>query len=231
MPVRKIPPNYRSLTGRLALYSSRASAEHESLLERDFLLLCSLDPRIAAVEVQPVRLYYRDAAGRRWPYTPDAHVRFATDPSGRRPPDLWVEVKFRQEIRDTISALRPKIRAAYHYAREHGGRFRVIHEGHIRTPRLENLKFLRPSLRGPRDRHAANRLLGALRRAGRTTPEQLLTDVGGGEGRERARLLPTLWRLIAGREIGADLDLAPLTLRTALWPGAPAGPGEKGGCR
>lgn len=218
---RKIPPNYRSITGRLACYSSESSLEHESLLEKDFLLLFTSDHTVEDVKAQPVTIRYHDAKGRPRSYTPDACVRFMDDDSGKPRPHLLVEVKFRSDLRDQIAELRPKFRAAHHHARERGGRFRVFHEGHLRTPRLQNVKFLRPFLRGPRDREAADRLLGALRRMGQSTPRRLL-DTLGTDADERARLTPTLWRLLASREIAADLDSAPLTMEANLRPGASA---------
>lgn len=58
MPVRNIPKNYRSVTGRLRTEKSEGQAAFESTLERDLLILLRFDPTVEGFEVQPLTLRY-----------------------------------------------------------------------------------------------------------------------------------------------------------------------------
>ena len=65
MPVRKVPKNYRSLTGLVPHTRTSSMTAFESSLERDFLLLLDFDPEVAFYDEQPVTLVSQDAQGRR----------------------------------------------------------------------------------------------------------------------------------------------------------------------
>ena len=54
MPVRQIPPQFRSLTGRFASGKVRRAVAFESSLERDLELLLEFDPRVLEFEEQLV---------------------------------------------------------------------------------------------------------------------------------------------------------------------------------
>jgi len=57
--------------------------------------------------------------------------------------------------------------------------------------------------------------LAILAERGETEPETLLALLSSDRW-ERARLLPVLWRLIAIRQVGADLTV-PLTMSSRIW--------------
>jgi len=144
MPVRIIPKNYRSLTGLVSNTRTQSMAAFESSLERDFLVLLDFDPDVEFYEEQPLTITYADERGRRRTYTPDVFVRYRIDPLQAKPnPPLLCEVKYRDDLRQHWTDYRPKFRAAGRYARQQGWRFRVVTERHIRTPYLDNVKFLR----------------------------------------------------------------------------------------
>ena len=63
MPVRSIPKNYRSLSGKVIDARSCGAVEFESALERDFYLILDFDPAVARFEEQPVTIAYRDPEG------------------------------------------------------------------------------------------------------------------------------------------------------------------------
>ena len=217
MPVRSIPRNARSITGRLVCARTGKLLEHESLLERDFLLLLALDPAVSFVEPQPVRIRYvhldDDNRPRVRQHIPDVLVRY----HDRRPPML-VEVKYLAKLRSRRAELLPKIRAGVRYARERGWRYRVYTDQKIRGVRLNNARFLMVFRREPRDAVAATRLLSELRSQGKVSVEALIAACADGAPQTKAMLLPQVWRLIAAHEVGVDLDRAPLSLATALWP-------------
>src|SRR5215510_4434772 len=143
MPVRTIPKNYRSLTGLIPNTRTQSMTAFESTLERDFLLLLDFDPDVEFYEEQPLTITYYDETGQRRTYTPDVLVRYrpACVEVGRSKLHLC-EVKYRDDLRQHWTEYRPKFRAAQRYARQQGWRFRVVTERHVRTPYLDNVKFL-----------------------------------------------------------------------------------------
>ncbi len=94
MPVRKIPKNYRNVTGVAASCMAMGSAGFESTLERDFLTLLEFRRDIDSFEVQPVRIDWVGAQGIERSYTPDVLV-FPAGPQDRA---ILCEVKYRSEI-------------------------------------------------------------------------------------------------------------------------------------
>lgn len=216
MPVRTIPKNYRSLTGLVPNSRTQSMTAFESSLERDFLLLLDFDPDVEWYEEQPVKITYPDVRGRRRTYTPDVLIRYRPErvKKGRSKPDLC-EVKYRDDLRQLWSEYRPKFRAAQRYARQQGWRFRLITERQVRTPYLENVKFLQSYRTLPVNDAYRTQLLSTLATLEATDPASLLAAVF--EDRwQQAQLLPMLWQLVATRQIGTDLE-QPLTMQSGLW--------------
>lgn len=216
MPIRIVPKNYRNLTGLLPNSRTQSMTAFESSLERDFFLLVDFDPDVEWYEEQPVKITYPDVRGRRRAYTPDVLIRYRIDPLQAKPtPPLLCEIKYRDDLRQHWTEYRPKFRAAQRYARQQGWRFRLITERQVRTPYLENVKFLGSyRMRPVNDSHQAQllRILSALKE---TDPVNLLALISPDRWRQ-AQLLPTLWQLVASRQVGADLE-QPLTMHSRIW--------------
>ncbi len=141
MPIRKIPKNYRNVTGVAASSKAIGDAQFESTLERDFLALLEFSPEVASFEVQPVKIDWRDEQGKPRSYTPDVLVEFDAG-LGQAP---WLcEVKYRADIQKNWGELHSKFRRGIRYAKAHGWRFRLVTEVEIRTPYLDNVRFLMP---------------------------------------------------------------------------------------
>ncbi len=216
MPVRRVPKNYRSLTGFVANSRTQSMTAFESSLERDFLLLLDFDPEVEFYEEQPVKITYPDAKGRRRTYTPDVLVRYRIDPlQVRHPQILLCEVKYRDDLRQHWTDYRPKFRAAQRYARQQGWRFRVVTERHVRTPYLDNVKFLRSYQAMSINAAYRTRILNVLLELEETDPASLLPALSQDRW-QQAQILPMLWQLIAIRQIGADLS-QPLTMQSRIW--------------
>src|SRR6266571_1241830 len=182
MPVRRVPKNYRSLTGFVANSRTQSMTAFESSLERDFLLLLDFDPEVEFYEEQPVKITYPDAKGRRRTYTPDVLVRYRIEPlQVRHPQMLLCEVKYR---------------AAQRYARQQGWRFRVVTERHVRTPYLDNVKFLRSYQAMSINAAYRTRILNVLLELEETDPASLLPALSQDRWKQ-AQILPMLWQLIA----------------------------------
>ncbi len=212
MPVRKIPKNYRNVTGVASHHKATGQATFESTLERDFLTLLEFDTAVESFEVQPVTVHWRDELGKERTYTPDVLVYFKSS----NYPTMLYEVKYRSELREHWAELKPKFRAALRFARSNGWRFKLITETEVREVRLRNAKFLLPFVKkGPVSEADMDILDDAIMSLARSTPKDLLAHIYQDEW-NRARLLPTLWYLIGTRQIAIDLD-QPLTMLSRIW--------------
>jgi len=213
MPVRKIPKNFRNVTGVATSGKSVGPAEFESTLERDFLMLLDCSPEVARYEIQPVRIEWSDGTSKHTPsYTPDVLVEFV--PELQCPPWLC-EVKYRTDLAKEWTTLHPKLRRGIRYAKQHGWRFCLITEIEVRTQRFFNIRFLTPY--GNRDIPQADieTVLAATAAAGRSTPAEILKAVSSDSWRQ-AEYLPALWHLVARLQIGADLETE-LTMQSSIW--------------
>lgn len=213
MPVRQIPKSYRNVTGIVASAKAAGQAQFESTLERDFLTLLEFSPDVRQFEVQPVTLAWHDGSRERR-YTPDALVHFK-EGHGRWSTPVLYEVKYRADLRVQWLELRPKFRAAIRFARTQGWRFKLVTETEIRTPYLDNARFLLPFVRrGPPaadDMDLLDRTLVDLREAG---VQDLLQAACRNEW-NRARLMPALWYLVGTFQFGVDLQ-TPLTMKSRI---------------
>jgi hypothetical protein len=214
MPVRTIPKNSRSLTGKVIDLCSHRAVSFESALERDFYVLLDFDPAVIAFEEQPVSIAYQEPVGVRRTYTPDVLVHYRPEVRRDHRPVLY-EIKYRDDLRTHWQDYRSKFKAARRYARTQGWLFRLITEREIRTPYLKNAKFLRQYQDREPDHEDRHRLLACLAVQGKTSPETLLASLSPDRW-ERARLLPGLWFLITMGEIGTDLTI-PLTMHSGIW--------------
>lgn len=209
MPARTVPKNYRHVTGRVYNSRTRSSSAFESTLERDYLLLLDFDPAVARYEEQPVTLDYSDRNGVQRRYTPDVLVEYADGSF------VLCEVKRRDDLSQHWAEYKAKFKAARRYARERGGRFRLISEREIRTPYLGNVKFLRPYRGYVVDPVQQAELLGTLAQGPVMTVECLLAVLAPDRDGQ-AHWLPVLWHLVAQRRVGADLE-QPLTRDSRVW--------------
>ena len=217
MPVRKIPMNPRSLTGRVASAKTGIAVDFESSLERDFLTILEFDLDVERFEVQPVRIRYLGAERRVHFYTPDVLIWYRKDilPAKKMRPQLC-EVKYLKDLENNGHDFEAKFKAARRFSARRGWDFRVVTEETIRNPYLENARFLLPHRRLQWDEPALALLLAGMRRLGRTTPQSLVESIYQDQWTQ-ARLLPTLWKMIASDLIKADLS-AKLTMASPIWP-------------
>ncbi|MCC5051392.1 heteromeric transposase endonuclease subunit TnsA [Xanthomonas campestris pv. campestris] len=186
-------------------------AAFESSLERDWLLALDFDPRVQAIQVQPFSLHYEHRGATRR-YTPDVRADYRLE-SGMA--TVVYEVKPSEELRLNWSAYRPRFKAAVRYCRDHGWRFKLVTERHIRTALLDNARFLRRYRALPEQDLYVQQLLYTLRALGTTTPQALLAAAYWAE-ESRMAALPMLWKLIATGRLGADLHV-PLTMSAPIW--------------
>jgi hypothetical protein len=179
-------------------------------LERDFLVLLDFDLSVDDVLEQPLRITFKGADGRDRYYTPDFLVEFE---NGDR---VIYEVKYRANLKEGWTKLKPRFRAAIRYAKLNGMRFSIVSEVEIRgSAYLANARFLRPYRDYTPSLAIDDHLIKTLSGLGETTPESLLAAAYWTQ-ENRIKAVAPLWRLIATRRIHADL-YEPLTMVTPIW--------------
>ncbi|MFN2532531.1 MAG: TnsA endonuclease N-terminal domain-containing protein, partial [Pyrinomonadaceae bacterium] len=218
MAVRKIRPNYGSVTGLVADDRSARSIAYESSLERDFIKHLIFNRNVLGFEEQPLTIEFTDSASKRRRYTPDLFISYRKDlalTKDWRP--LLAEVKYRSDLFRHWPELKPKFRAARAYAKKRSWDFAIMTEPELRTPYLKNITFLLEYRKYPRDEVRSQLLLDALANSNATTAASLL-DLISEDATRRATLLPSLWQLIANGEIVIDLDRQ-ITMVSTIWLG------------
>lgn len=208
-PTRSIGMNRRSLTGRVSV-DGVGRAQFESSLERDWILCLDFDPAVQLVLEQPFTISYPSALGPTR-YTPDVLAEYVV---GNQASVVVYEVKHRDDLRAEWSKYRQRFAKAVSYCRERGWRFKIVTETHIRTPYLQNVKFLRRYRGLDEQTTFKDQLLYSMRSLGPTTPQALLAYAYLHE-EKRMAALTELWRLVATRCVVTDLQ-QPLTMRSPL---------------
>lgn len=216
MPVRKIPPNYRSTTASVSTEKMGRPINAESSLERDFLVILDFDVNVLKFEEQPLTIDFKDNNGISHKYTPDFLVHYRDDivPATDMQP-LLCEIKYRKDLFANWKILKPKFKAARLFATARQWKFQIITENEIRTPFLKNAKFLRPfrnQLTNWEHFEIINGLLNDLRV---TTPQEILAAYNADKWKQ-AEILPTIWHMTARRIIKTDLTFA-LNMQSEIW--------------
>lgn len=213
-PARKIGLGRRVLSGLPwnQKFGADTYTHLEASLKRDFFVLLEFNNEVSGWDPQPVKI---KVPGEH-PFVPDVLVHwFGEDQNPITGDKTLYEVKYREDLKRRWEELRPRYRSAARFARRRGWKFRVVTEEHIRTPVLYNAKFLLPYLQDPPDERDTLQLLHAMEVMGETTPEELLAACSS-DTWTRARLVTTLWRMVATRLVGADFS-HPLNIKTAIW--------------
>ncbi len=178
------------------------------------MLLMHWDYAVDYFQSQPVRIEYSDSAGKLRTYTPDLWVKFHEQLAPGRKPILF-EVKYRADLIAQASELKPKFRAARAYAKEQGGQFKVVTETEIRSPYLENVKFLwryRDSRYHIEHQVKLTQTLEEMAVA----PVSILLEATYRSETLRGEALWTLWCLVARQEIVFDMT-QPVSMDTCVW--------------
>lgn len=213
--VRKIPMNYRSVTGRVEPID-RPTIAHESTLERDLAVLLDFDSTVDVVVSQPMRIDFLDASGRKRSYTPDFLAKYRRLITGKTPSPILYEVKFKDELRERADELAPGFCAARLLCEQRGWHFSIMDETRIRTPYLNNVQRLRHFRLYPDDGKSATMLMRTLRELKTSTPSELLAATFM-DRTNRAQAVGAMWRLVCEQAIGVNL-MSDLTMQSEIWP-------------
>jgi len=198
MPVRKIPRNYRHVTGRYAFLNGKSIA-FEGTLERDFLYLMDFDPEVVDVEEQPVKVPVPHGKGRGAYYIPDFLVQ-------RRTENPWlVEIKQTDDLKQNARDYEAKFKAAQVYAEERDWTFKIVTDQEIRTPKLQNIRLLLSYRNRKVDPGICARLLSHASDRATTTLGEIL-ERAFPEPSEQPDILPTLWHLVVTGHFNVNLE-------------------------
>lgn len=222
MPTRRITRSPVKVTG-----TAPDGQQFESTLEEDFFVLLRFNPFVASFEAQGETVEWRDSEQKIRRYTPDVLVRYRADlaESANWPPVLC-EVK--PDLNDKSESPRRrkpprkeneeenkmKWAAAERYAAQKGWGFKVVRESEIRTPYLDNARFLLRALERTADsKHEPALLAWIVERSSSVLGEW--ASILGTTLEARAEVLPACYRLIALRKVEVDLSV-PLTLQSVV---------------
>ncbi|MBU1248541.1 MAG: TnsA endonuclease N-terminal domain-containing protein [Proteobacteria bacterium] len=136
MPVRKIPKNYRNVTGLVFNSKKRKMTAFESTLERDLYIILDFDWCVEDYEEQPVCIEYIDFNGVLRKYTPDVLIKYKNgNQCSVGKSYMLCEVKYRDELYSGITDFREKFKAACLFAKDQGWVFRqeFRSKGHVFT--------------------------------------------------------------------------------------------------
>ena len=196
--MRRIPLSRRShITGFQPLPTG--TAEHESALERDFVVLSSfLDPN-AVITAQPITITFQVGTLTRR-YTPDYSVAWSDGECE------IVEVKYLSDLQANQERFKERFAAMEDWAHARGASFRIATEREIRGCALENAKRLLPLRTATFDPDIAQSLVSAVQRLVAPTFANVIAAVPAA----RPPILATLWCLLARGALHVDLTL-PIT--------------------
>jgi hypothetical protein len=213
MPARKIPLNYRNITGYVQSDKSNDYTHFESSLERDALILTEFDKHILSFKTQPKKFYY-DLNGKQHHYTPDIFVAYKDGMN------LYVEVKYRADLKKDWPTLKPKFKAIIHSLKsEPNTRFKIWTEAEIRTPYLKNVTFLLPYKKRPVEEYQVKTICKILYRMDSLTPNELL-PLCSKDFITQAEFINSLWYCIANNLVKTDL-FKPMTMDSPIWVNKP----------
>jgi len=213
MPARKIPRNYRSVTGIFpSIFKNGRGIAYESPLERDFFTLLEFDDNVKTYEEQPVKILHKK--GRKTIlYYPDCLITYIPEITRK---DLILDIKDTDTIERTKDDYEYRRDVVARYAEEHGQDYAVFTEKEIRTVYLKNVKFLYRFARAPQNLNEVQMMIkgsgvdGAL-----LAVNELLAKLTPDKKRQM-EILPSIWHLVCIKKISANLDDKELNMKSIL---------------
>jgi len=202
MAVRKIPKNYLFVTGSFASQKNDQMNEFESPLEKEFMLLLEFDKRVEKFDTQPIII---PVPGVRAGYTPDVLIHYFPDPnSGEIPKPLLTDVKHTDELARNKEKYQKKFDEAERFANERGWEFRITTQHDIRTPRLENLKFLRAYRNISPSEQDQLVLFNMVKKIGDECSPKILLDHLAKNENDQLHWLPLIWHAVLHEDLLID---------------------------
>ncbi len=200
MPVRKIPKNYLVVTGGHSSHKNSVMNGFEGTLKPDYMLMLDFDDTVETYDEQPLVI---PVPGVPAGYTPDLLVHHFEHTG--KPPKL-VEVKPTKYLESKKAEYAPKFAAAGAYCARVGWDFHIATEVEIRTPRLQNYKFLRAYRNYAPDEQDIDRVLGAAERLSDTASNVSIVEALSRTDDERLYWIPIVWHCVVQGWLLCNLD-------------------------
>lgn len=179
------------------------------------MIMLEFDDTVKSFEEQPVKVPVIVNGKKVKPYVPDILITYFPASSGEVPRPVLGEVKLNSYLQKHEAKYAPKFAAASHYCEEQCWEWRIFTENEIRTPYLDNLKFLREYHNAMPDQALIDQVINYLHNMrDSVTVESLLHGLCKTEN-DKLYLVPTIWQLITAKRITVDLQL-PLTMKSKL---------------
>jgi hypothetical protein len=218
MPVRKIPLRYSSLSGEKSSIKNNRRIQFESSLEADFIDLLEWDRNVKFYEEQPFKIEFFDENQKPRYYIPDFLVVYYDSVLNEKNLPIIFEVKYSRDLEIQKEKLSPKFKAAKHFCKQENFFFKIITEKEIRTPFLENIKFLKKYRKTAKDNYikeVSSHLIELLEKFDVSTPEILIASVSRTD-EIKAVFLYNLWILISNGVIAIDMTKK-ITMESKIW--------------
>lgn len=198
--VREIGLKNFSLSGNISSLKTNSSVSFESSLERDYINLLEFDSSVSTYCEQPLKIFFTINSKKKY-YVPDFYVKYS---DGRK--DEIIEIKYKDDLEKYKRKYINKFNAAKLFCKENNLNFRIIDEIEIRTPLLENYKFLIPYKRPNNiiDFLDVTILEERIKAVNIATPNNIINESFFSEDR-KAELLYTLWYMVANNMVKIDL--------------------------
>lgn len=211
------PRIYRCVPqGALGRETAHAISPSAATLMRDLFAVLDFDRNIQYYQRQSVLIEYTDPSGDSRTFAPEFLITYRRDilPARLMKP-LLCDVMTRKDVFENWAELLPRVWAAHRYARMRGWEYQVLTERELKTPYLDNAKFLLPYCSLKTDWEYAKPLLNMLHELRQAAPEALLAACAR-DVTHRAKLTTSMWQLVAHWRIGVDLT-EPLTMKSTIW--------------
>ena len=199
MPVRKIPKNYRSVTGTFPSHKNKRNIFYESLLERDIYLLLEFNDEVVSYEEQPFKIYYQRAKST-YRYTPDVLVHYR--PKLNKLPCVF-EIKMSDEIKEKKVFFEEKFNQIEKYINVNNLEFKMITELDIDEVYLENAMFLY-RFRELNSPNVTKTILEKIKLFSEISVIDFLERFSTNKF-EQMEILPYIWQLIFLKRISVDM--------------------------
>ena len=201
-PVRTIPIQSLSVSGKFPSRKNNRVVRYESQLELAFLYHLEFSPEVKSYVEQPCEV--ESLSGRH--YIPDFLV-FFNDPLIR---PLLVEIKYASDLEKNVDGILVKLEALERFAILKGYDFKLFTDKELLTPRYRNYKFLYEHLSKPVPEELYQDLiLDVISLVKRKQPIRVIdvaSILGKGDLLSAGLYLSTIWHLIATSKLWVNID-------------------------
>jgi hypothetical protein len=213
MPVRKIPRNYRSVTGFFPSIKNGRGVAYESPLERDFFNNLEFLDDVSSYEEQPFEVPHKKGNKTAPPFYPDCLITYKPE-IYKRP--LLADIKDTEYIKKNKDDFEIRTTILLQFAEDLFIDYDVFTEKNIRGERLDNIKMLYKYAPIPK---GLDEVICLLKNSNKTchgpvTVNELLRFLTPDQNRQ-LMILPVIWHLIWAKKIRTDMEKK-ITMKTIL---------------